>query len=165
MSRFHEIAEEVHAESQARLRAVQAKRQTTLRAAKRAFDADVTLLTERILPLLMEAGEACSAVGAPPHMQDNFSTEMTLLGAPPALLEFWCAGPICRSQQGPAMVEPKSERIELRCYRGALTIGGDSFERAEPIGEDPRPAIEAALAGVLRSYFLDLETSGTAALA
>ena len=165
MSRFHEIAEEVHAESQARLRGVLAKRQTALRAAQRAFDADVALLTDKILPLLMEAGEACSAVGAPPHMVDNFSAEMTLLGAPPALIEFWCAGPIRRTAKGAAMIEPKSDRIELRCYRGALTIGGDSFERAEAIGDDARPAIEAALAGVLRSYFLDVEASGTAALA
>ena len=163
MSRFREIAEEAHSESQARVRAFQAKRQAALRAAKQAFDADVALLTERIVPLLMEAGEACSAVGAPPHMQDNFSTPMSLLGAPPAVLKFWCAGPIRRSEQGPAMVEPKSAKIELRCYRGALTIGGDGYERAEPIGEDAKPAVEAALAAVLRTYFIDLEASGASA--
>ena len=165
MSRFREIAEEAHAESQARVRAFQAKRQAALRAARRAFDADVTMLADRILPLMMEAGEACSAVGAPPHMQDNFSAEMTLLGAPPAILEFWCAGPILRSAQGPAMVEPRSAKIELRCYRGALTIGGDGYERAEPVGDDPKPAIEAALARVLRSYFTELEACGAEAAA
>jgi hypothetical protein len=160
MSRFREIAEEAHAESQARVRAYQAKRQAALRAAKRAFDADVAMLTRRILPLLMEASEACSAVGAPPHLQDNFTVEMTLLGAPPAMLQFWCAGPIRRAPHGSAMVEPKSGTIELRCYRGALTIGGDGFERAEPVGEDPRTAIEAALAAVLRSYFREVEACG-----
>ena len=160
MSRFREIAEEAQAESQARVRAFQAKRQAALRAAKRAFDADVSLLTDRIVPLLMEAGEACAAVGAPPHMQDNFSAEMTLLGAPPAVVEFWCAGPIRRSEQGPAMVEPKSVRVELRSYRGALTIGGDGYERAETVGDDAKPAIEAALAAVLRTYFIDREACG-----
>lgn len=159
MSSFHEIAETEHAESQERQRAFQAKRQAALRSAKRIFDADVALLTERILPLLMEAGEACSAVGAPPHVRDNFSLDMTLLGAPPAILEFWCAGPIRRSAKGPAMVEPKSGTIEFRSYRGALTIGGDGYERAETIGDDPQPIMEAALASVLRTYFIDLEAN------
>jgi hypothetical protein len=159
MSSFQEIAETEHAESQARQRAFQAKREAALRTAKRAFDADVALLTGKILPLLMEAGEACSAVGAPPHVRDNFSIDMTLLGAPPAILEFWCAGPIRRSAKGPAMVEPKSATIELRSYRGVLTIGGDGYERAETIGDDPKPAMEAALAAVLRTYFIDLEAS------
>jgi hypothetical protein len=162
MSKFREIAEAAHEESLSRVRAQRAKREAAIAAASRAFEADVAVLTAKILPLLLEAGEACAAVGAPPQMKDNFRTEVTVLGAPAALIEFWCAGPMRSPAMGSEMVAPKSEKIELRCYRGALTIGGDSFERAQPIEDDPKPAVEAALGTVLRSYFLDAEAKEAA---
>jgi hypothetical protein len=162
MSKFREIAEAAHEESQKRVRAQRAKREAAVAAATRAFEADVALLKSRILPLLLEAGEACAAVGAPPQMKDNFKTEIGVLGAPAALIEFWCAGPIQSPSRGSAMVAPRSEKIELRCYRGALTIGGDSFERAEPVEDDPKAAVEAALVNVLRTFFLDAEAKEAA---
>ncbi|HZG09223.1 MAG TPA: hypothetical protein VEZ70_09615 [Allosphingosinicella sp.] len=157
MSRFRQIAEEAHEESEARARTLRARREAVLAGARRAFDADVALLSQEVLPLLTEAADACSAVGAPPQMKNNFKLEMTRLGAPPAVIEFWCAGPTRPSVKGSAMVTPTGERIELRCYRGALTIGGDSYERTLPIEGNAKPLIEAALGKVLRSYFLNLE--------
>jgi hypothetical protein len=156
-SRFVEIAEAAHEESQARMRAVRLKREAAVAAARVAFNADVVVLRKKILPLLAEAAQACSAVGAPPQIKDNFKVEIGHLGAPAAQVHFWCAGPARAPASGTAMVTPSSERVEFRCYRGMLTMGGDCFDRAVTIEGDARPHIEVAVDKVLKGYFLDRE--------
>ena len=156
-SRFVEIAEAAHEESQARVRAVRLKREAAVRAGKVAFNADVVVLREIILPLLAEAAQACSAVGAPPQLKDNFKAEISHLGAPAAQVHFWCAGRASAPASGTAMITPSSARVEFRCYRGILTMGGDCFERAVTIEGDARPHIELAVDKVLKSFFLDRE--------
>lgn len=156
-SKFVDIAEAAHAESQARLRAVRLKREAAVTAGKLAFNADVVVLRDRILPLLAEAAQACSAVGAPPQLKDNFKVEISHLGAPAAQVYFWCAGPASPPARGTAMLTPTSGQVEFRCYRGMLTMGGDSFERAVTIEGDPRPHVELAVDKILKGYFLDRE--------